>query len=190
MNNSNRKLQVVRLLASVVLPFFVFVFAVVIRARSRPVDEQPVLMRLLLPESTVCMGTKAVHSEIELRNVGTRPIRLGMAGIGSGVHFQAYGGRGDPPQGTIFRSLDNTGDAWPKAEMQKIVTLQGNESYRSGGEILLDAKFFDEPGIYKVSIDFSGRFKLPPDGGSKTDVFGGEITSNWVFFEVQDCDNK
>ena len=187
MNRSNRRLRVLRSLTSVA--FFMFAFAAVICARSGSAGGQPVLVRLLVPESTVCMGTKVVHAEIELRNVGNTPIRLGTVGIGSGVHFQAYGGSGDLRRGPVFRSLDSTGDAWPKAEMQKIVTLQGGESYRSGGEILLDPKFFAEPGIYKVSIDFSGRFKLPPES-SERDIFEGVITSNWVYFEVQDCDNR
>jgi hypothetical protein len=185
--NSDRKLRVVNQMAKVFLALLLSANVVSARFNKEERSAEPVLLRLLLPDAAVCVGAKAMPAEIELRNVSSRTVQLGVAGVGSGLHFQVYSGNADPRRGPIFRSLDNIGDAWPKAKMQKIVTLPGGDSYRTNGEILLDPKFLAEPGIYKVSIDFSGHLKLPP-AGSEKNIFDGEITSNWVYFEVQDCD--
>ena len=150
---------------------------------SSPRD--PIVLRLLLPESTVCLGSKTVDAEIELRNVSDHAVTLMPGGIGSGTQFQSYP-RLDDPYNPNIRSLDIRGDPWPRARARRVVTLSPGESFRTTGAITLDKNFFSEPGIYKVSVDFSGSFTLPPRGEHRK-LFEGYLTSNWVYFEVGDC---
>jgi len=146
---------------------------------------EAVVLRLLLPESTVCLGSKTVDAEIELRNVSDHAVTLMPGGIGSGTHFESYP-RVDDPYNPNVRFLGIRGEPWPRARARRVVTLSPGESFRTTGAIDLEKDFFSDPWIYKVRIDFSGSFTLHPRGEHRK-LFEGNLKSNWVYFEVADC---
>jgi len=167
---------------------FCMVVLIVITAKPVERDDNPVLLRLVMPEPTVCVGSKTIEAEVELRNVSGQPLGLTVAGIGYSVHFRAVETTGESG-GVCCRSSDSVGDPWPDTSPGKLTILQPGQSYHTKRELGLDDKFFSWPGIYKVSIDYSGRFKPPARDDSSIQVFDGFLESNWVLFELQACNS-
>lgn len=140
-------------------------------------------LRLLVPNPKSCLGSEDIAAEIALRNMSSEPIKVPMSGFGSGIHYRAFS-TGDIHSPGL-QTLDLMSDPWPtQPRPPKQVNLGPGESYWADGRLVLNHEFFSKPGIYAVSIDFTA---------SKNDaaphVFDGALESNWVYFEVEDCNS-
>lgn len=47
-------------------------------------ENQQVVLRLFVPESTICKGLKEVQVRVEVQNVGSAPVAIDLAAVGSG----------------------------------------------------------------------------------------------------------
>jgi hypothetical protein len=151
-------------------------------ARQETQGADQVLLRLLLPDPSPCLGRNAIASEIELRNLANRTVGFEHGGIGSALHFQAFSPEGDRSTPGL-RIRDTTNDPSFKGSTAKI-SIQPGGSYRTEGSIDLNDDFFSLPGFYKVSMTYD--FGERTDSKDRTSLTGA-IDSNWVFFELRDC---
>jgi len=141
--------------------------------------EGPLLFRIVLAHSSVCVADRHLELESELRNISGHPVSLSPAGITAQVSFTNRACSLDDG----FRSNTISTDPAPGWKSDKFVTLAPGESYRQTLRLELDHEFFS-PGVYRVQIGYSGRY----GAGKQEGVFLGTSNSNEVLFEVVgDC---
>ena len=137
----------------------------------------PLLFRLVLPRSTVCVGERQLDAESELRNVSEHPILLSPSGIRAQVSFVNRASSLEDG----FRSNTISTDPVPGSKGE-VVTLAPGESYRRTLKLELAPDFF-APGFYMVQVGYSGRY----GAGGREGLFLGTLNSNEVLFEVGGC---
>jgi hypothetical protein len=141
-------------------------------------SDSPLLFRIVLPHSSVCVGDRQLEVESELRNISEHPVSLSPAGIRAQVSFTNRACSLDDG----FRSNTISTDPAPGWKSDKLLTLVPGASYRQTLKLELDRDFFS-PGVYRVQLGFSGRY----GAGKQEGVFVGTGNSNEALFEVGDC---
>lgn len=146
--------------------------------------EKEMMLRLFLPETTICSGTTELAVELEVRNTGsvTRDVEVGSLGSG----FDAIALYSTVSNGARFETLQITGDrvARPTAAS---VTLQPGASHAVRGTIVLDPSFFSEPGFYKIRTEYYQRGTAQDATGAKQPSV--HLVSNWAIVQVEPCAN-
>jgi hypothetical protein len=171
-----------RIVACGVLCLVLIPILSIARRETQGVDR--VVLRLLLPDPSPCLGRNTIDSEIELRNLANGTVSFEHGGIGSALHFQAFSPEGDRSTPGM-RIRDTTNDPPFKGSTAK-TNIQPGGSYRTKGSIDLNDDFFSHPGFYKVSITYDfGERSATTDRTTLT----GTFDSNWAFFELRDCKN-
>ncbi len=148
-------------------------------------ENQQVVLRLFVPESTICKGVKEVRVRLEVQNVGPAPVEIDLGALGSGFDAIAlYGTESNSPR---FESLQVTGDKITRPARRSQV-LQPGASHALRGAIVLDEAFFAEPGFYKIRTDYFDRGL----GQQRTVRSRGAIhvSSNWVILQVEPCSTR
>lgn len=139
---------------------------------------QPLLFRIVLPHTVLCVADRRLEVEAELRNTSGRQLSLSPAGLLAQVSFTNRASSLEDG----FRAMNRSSDPLPGWKDGKIVTLAPGESYRQVVKLELDSDFFT-PGVYRIQIIYSGKY-----GGVKREgVFRGTADSNEALFEVDDC---
>lgn len=148
-------------------------------------ENQQVVLRLFVPESTICKGLKEVQVRVEVQNVGSAPVAIDLAAVGSGFDAIAlYGTESNSPR---FESLQVTGDKITRPARRSQV-LQPGAAHALRGAIVLDEAFFAEPGFYKIRTDyFDGGRDQPRIVRSRGAI---HVTSNWVILQVEPCSTR
>lgn len=144
-------------------------------------EEEMVQLRIFASKSTVCVN-QPLLLEVDLHNSSAHPVKIGNHGI-TGIHYQAR--RSTPNQlSPDFDSLDiNPGAA---GEPVAPLILQPRVSQRY--IVSLNEKFFHREGFYKVKIDYQAQYKMRSQGNRKNTLQNGNIESNWLIFEVEECE--
>ncbi len=171
LKESVRKIRVVGLMLTLE-------FAVLCGTVGQPAPRGPLLFRIVLPRSTVCVGEHHLNVESELRNVSDHPVSLSPAGIKAQVSFTNRA----CSIGDGFRSNTISTDPAPGWKAGKVVKLGPGQSYRQTLKLELDPEFFQQ-GIYRVQIGYSGKY----GAADQSELFTGALDSNEVLFEVSDC---
>jgi len=141
----------------------------------------PLIFRILLPHSAVCVGDRRIEVESELRDVSDHSIALSPAGVRSQVSFTNRACSLEDGFRSSTISVDPPRD-WKEG---KIVNLAPGQSYRQTLKLELDPKFFLQ-GVYRVQIGYSGKYGASDQGG----LFAGTLDSNDVLFEIVDCNSS
>jgi hypothetical protein len=141
--------------------------------------EKSLVLRISLPESSVCVGTTELPVEFYLVNIGDADVSVTSTGFGSAVTYMALydtqeGRHRFEVQGTLRDRLTE-----PK---RSFVRLRPGEAHRAVGTAELKGDFFRRPGFYEVSFNYSG--KVVNQTGESTNV---GLTSNSAIFEVTTC---
>jgi hypothetical protein len=140
--------------------------------------------RIVAPLSTVCAGS-GITVEVSIRNISANPVSL-LPETVKAIHFEAE--RPIPNQLVPeYAFADEMAQPRLSSESQEPTTLQPGQSYNYS--ILLKNDFFKTAGLYKVSLEYGGgtyaRKNRAPEGPS---LFDGRLESNWLIFEVEQCD--
>src|SRR4051794_18158794 len=141
-------------------------------------ESEQVELRLFVPESTLCKGTKEVQVRLEVQNVGSAPLGINMGAVGSG--FDAIALYSTESNTARFESLQVTGDKITRPSRRSTL-LQPGATQALQGTIVLDEAFFAEPGFYKIRTDYFVR----RDEQRSTNQPRGtmHVASNWVILQ-------
>ena len=144
-----------------------------------------IVLRIIASRSTVCSGS-SVGLELELRNVSKQALSLLPDGIGS-IHFRTTRTAANQlfPE---FAYLDTRFDPFPHEKPSNLIALQPGESYRFVASLPLKDEFFKSDGFYKVKIDYDGTLHPSSAQNGTPPQFRRDIESNWLIFEIEDCD--
>ncbi|MEW5980610.1 MAG: hypothetical protein AB1898_32950 [Acidobacteriota bacterium] len=145
-------------------------------------ERQQVVLRLFVPESTVCKGAKEVRVRLEVQNVGSAPVEIDLAALGSG--FDAIALYSTESNAARFESFQVTGDKITRPKRRSQV-LQPGATHALGGAIVLDESFFAEPGFYKIRTDYFDRREERRSTDRQRNTI--HVSSNWVILQVEPC---
>lgn len=146
---------------------------------------QELVLRLFVPESTICKGAKQIPVRLELQNVGSVPLQIDTTSVGSG--FDAMALYSTESNAARFESLQLTGDRITRP-VKRAQSLQPGARQGVDGVIILEQSFFAEPGFYKIRTDYFDRGAEPSDTSRRRR--STHITSNWVILQVEACSPK
>jgi len=155
---------------------------VVISMSALGAENQRVVLRLFMPQSTICKGAKELQVRLEVQNVGPTPLEIDLAAVGIG--FDAIALYSTESNSARFESLQVTGDKITRPA-RKSQLLQPRGTYALQGAIVLDEAFFAEPGFYKVRTDYFDRRPEQGAAGRRRDAI--HVASNWVILQVEPC---
>jgi hypothetical protein len=141
--------------------------------------EKEMMLRLFLPETTICSGTTVLVVELDLRNTGSVNHDVEVSSLGSG--FDAIALYSTVSNGARFETLQITGDRMERPKVSS-VTLQPGASHAVRGAIVLDPSFFSEPGFYKIRTEYYQR--RATQTVAETSV---HLVSNWAIVQVEPC---
>ena len=145
-------------------------------------EHQQVVLRLVMPESTICKGAKEVQVRVEVQSVGSAPVEIDLAAVGSG--FDAIALYNTESSAARFESLQVTGDKITRPARRSRV-LQPGATQALEGAIVLDASFFGEPGFYKIRTNYFDRGEERRSNDRPHDTI--HVTSNWAILQVEPC---
>lgn len=157
---------------------------VVIGACTVSAHSQQLVLRLFVPESTICKGAKDIPVRLEFQNVGPVPLQINTTSVGSG--FDAMALYNTESNAARFESLQLTGDRITRP-VRRPQLLQPGAMHGVDGLIILDQAFFAEPGFYKVRTDYFDRGAEPRGPARRRTT---HVTSNWVILQVEACSPK
>ncbi len=147
-------------------------------------QDQQLVLRLFVHESTICRGTKDIPVRLEFQNVGSVSLQIDTASAGGG--FDAMALYSTESNAARFESLQLTGDRMTRP-VKRSQLLQPGATHGVDGVIILDQSFFAEPGFYKVRTDYFDRGEKPRGMGRGRTT---QVTSNWVILQVETCSPK
>lgn len=133
-------------------------------------------LRIFAEQSLLKTGSDLVLN-VELLNVSMRPVRVSPAGIASQVSFVNLPCSLD--EGT--RSLSRSIDPLPFAPQMTQTVIEPGQTFRKTIHVRLDKGFFS-PGVYSMTIVFSGAF----GGSGNKDSFKDFVKSNEILFSISE----
>jgi len=166
-------------MTSIVLPL-IMGFIVATSSLAAPqhtkagMPQEPLVFRIIPQDSTIASGAKFVTLDVELLNTTRHVVRLSPSGMGAQIGFSNRACSLTEPSRTQITSRD----PWPEFR-GKIISIPPGGTYRRIMKLDLDPEFFS-PGIYTVTVMFSGTYGSEP----RKDVFTGNLESNQVLFEI------
>lgn len=137
------------------------------------------VLRILPSQATISSESEAITIEVEFRNTGSNLLRIAPVGIGAQISIISR--PCNLKEGV--RSENISRDPIPLQSVPKIVSVAPGQSYRQLLTLRLDDREFFKPGMYSITVHFSGSA-----GGAK-DVYTSDLQSNEAFFEIAEPDD-
>lgn len=144
--------------------------------------EKEMMLRLFVPETTICSGTTELAVELEMRNTGSVSHDVEIGSLGSG--FDAIALYSTVSNGARFETLQITGDRVARPTAGSVM-LRPGASHTVRGTIVLDPSFFSEPGFYKIRTEYYQRRATQTAAGTSTPSV--HLVSNWAIVQVEPC---
>jgi hypothetical protein len=166
----------IRTLAVFVLTLWVcFSFARLAKAEST--KDAILQFRILLDKSELAAGSSSITIDVELLNVSPKNVKFSPDGIGAQISIRNLPCSFKDDVRTSSLIADPIGGLGPG----KSVTLAAGETYRRRVVVHL-TKDFTAPGIYAISMAFSGGV----GGRGLPGAFLDDLDSNEVLFAIMD----
>jgi hypothetical protein len=139
-------------------------------------------IRLLVPQPTVCKGTRQLAVEVVILNKGRTALPIRTNTVGTGVSFiMLYDTVNDHNPLEAFDLRDHPAFD-PRTDP---ITIPPGRSYTIGGSISLGSKFFSRPGFYEVMISGTAGAEVNESGDQQK--MPQSMLSNWAIFQVEEC---
>ena len=153
-----------------------FLFSMLLRQYPAEASED-LLLRLVVPKSTICVSDDEITAELEIRNSSRESVVVNTAAIGTSVDVLAlYSTEQNAPR---FSSFQIKGDSI-KPQASRLVTLSPGTSHRITGTFRLDDEFFHEAGFYQIRTDYFSTDLRDPRRKKN-------VSSNWVIIFLEQC---
>jgi hypothetical protein len=142
---------------------------------SEPGQNPPIKVELLEPKQNACLKS-TIKVEVIVTNVSDGDIAVDLNGLSYQSKFIATF--------ELLKMKLSTADSGPHPKT-KFVILKSKQTYKTTMAFSLNDRFFDTPGVYKMSIGY-GQFTTNTYQG--VPAFNGGVTSNNISFEITACD--
>jgi hypothetical protein len=152
-------------------------------SNARPPLE--IAVRIILPEESICAGSKVLELEVYITNIGSRKVTISKELT---VRESSFDVAYDMEHGSSrIATLNTRGDPFPDSRpIYAWITLSPRESrrYKSSLE-LRDRNFFTGPAFYTVICQYLFSVREPSGKNREMTVY-----SNEVLFEVKECPSQ
>lgn len=143
-----------------------------------------IAIRIVLPQPTVCLGSKSLTLELYITNVGSRDISISREWM---LEAREYWVVYDLKEGFArIATFQTRSDPISDLNVGRTsVKLPAGAAKRYETTIEINDDFFQKPAFYKARVHYWGAIR--EQNGKFREV---RIPSNWVLFEVEPCSSK